>query len=311
VRFGVVLNRVASGSEWKALARRAEQLSYDTLSLPDHLAGMGSPDRLAPFPALAVAAAVTDRIRVGTMVLSNDFRHPAFVAKEIATLDVLSGGRVELGVGAGWDETEYRQAGLAFDQPAIRIARLFESIAIMKQLFSGDPVSFVGDHYAVNGLKLGPRPVQAGGPPILVGGGGERLLRGAARIADGISLMSQNDGGINMEFRGTRATRETVRQRVGLIKSSAGSRFDSLTLNCRILLTMVTGNREAAASDVGPSLGIDPADLLESPFALLGTERQMADELLRRRDELAITYVTVSQSALEAFAPVIELIGER
>ncbi len=201
-RFGVNMRTVVSATEWAARARNLEDQGYSTLCLPDHLAPM-----LAPLPALAIAAAATRRLRVGTMVLNNDFRHPAVLAREAATLDVLSDGRLELGLGAGHMKSEYDEAGLPFDRGGVRVERLAEAVIILKRLFDGEPVTFHGRHYQVNGHTIYPKPVQQPRPPILIGGNGPRLLTLAAAEADivGFSGITFARGGVAPDFSGFRA----------------------------------------------------------------------------------------------------------
>ena len=187
-RFGCSLAGFDHGHDWAETARRIEDLGYSTMLVPDHLG-----DQLAPLPALAVAAAVTTRLRVGSFVLSNDFRHPVLLAKEAATVDLLSGGRLELGLGAGWRREEYEAAGLDFDPGALRLARLEESVAVLRGLWSGRPFRFAGDHYRVEELQGRPLPAQAGGPPLFLGGGGPRLLALAGRVADIVGLAPGRD----------------------------------------------------------------------------------------------------------------------
>src|SRR2546422_2997444 len=178
-RFGVNTWAAASGHEWINTARRIEALGYSTLFMPDHLA-----DTLSPFSALAIAAQAAPTLRVGPFVLNNDLRHPVVVAREVATLDLLTDGRVELGLGAGYADPEYLQAGLRFDRGLVRVARLGEAVSIIKGLLAGDSVSFTGEHYTIAGHQIHPRPVQRPRPPILIGGKGRELLTPAAQKGD-------------------------------------------------------------------------------------------------------------------------------
>src|SRR5205085_11460798 len=154
-RFAVVSVGAPALDAWSGLARRAEELGYSTLVMPDRLQ-----TPLAIHTALAVAAAVTTRLRVGSHVFVTDFRHPALVAREMATLDALSGGRVELGLGAGVSPSDYQTLGVPFDSPGTRVGRVEEAVQIMKALFSGEPVNFAGRYYTVTNLRTGVRPVQ-------------------------------------------------------------------------------------------------------------------------------------------------------
>src|SRR5437867_2123293 len=178
-RFGVILRSAASRADWAEKARKVEALGYAVLTVPDHLANL-----VAPMPALASAAEATTRLRIGTMVLNNDFRHPVLVAREAATLDLLSDGRLELGLGAGHMRSEYEEAGLRFDPGRVRVERLAESVRIVKALLDGKPTTLEGDHYRVSAHRVFPRPVQRPRPPILIGGHGRRLLSLAAREAE-------------------------------------------------------------------------------------------------------------------------------
>lgn len=182
-RFGVQLRGATSGQEWRAKCRRAEALGYDTLAVADHF-----PRGLGPFAALATAAAATDRIRVGAFVFANDFRHPAVLAKEAATLDLLSDGRLEVGIGAGWLRAEYEATGIPFDRAGVRIERLAEAIPLIKRLWTEDNVTAQGRFYQATDLTITPRPVQAPHPPVMVGGGGQRVLSLAARHAEIVAL---------------------------------------------------------------------------------------------------------------------------
>src|SRR3989454_8540188 len=182
-RFGVNTWAAASGHEWIDTARRIEALGYSTLFMPDHLA-----DTLSPFSALAVAAQAAPTLRVGPFVLNNDFRHPVVVAREVATLDLLTDGRVELGLGAGYADAEYRQTGLRFDRGRVRVARLGEAVSIVKGLLAGENVSFSGEHYTVAGHQIHPPPVQRPRPPILIGGNRREVPTLAAKEADIVSF---------------------------------------------------------------------------------------------------------------------------
>src|SRR4051794_15610382 len=178
-RFGAQCSYAGSGKDWAAKARRLEDLGYATLCMPDHF-----DDQLAPMPALTAAAAATTTLRVGTLVLGNDYRHPLITAKEAATVDVLSGGRFELGIGAGWMGSDYEQSGIGLDPPGVRIERLAESLAVVKGLLAGGKFSFAGRYYSVTRHPGTPAAVQRPRPPILVGGGGRRILSLAGREAD-------------------------------------------------------------------------------------------------------------------------------
>lgn len=270
-RFGVNCT-TASPAEWLDSARRAEALGFDVFIAQDHFA-----NQLAPMAALAAAAMVTTRIRLATVVLDNDFRHPALVAKEAATLDGLSNGRFELGLGAGWLEADYEKTGIPLLRPSERMQRLRESAQICKALLSStEPVSYVGEHYRIDNLEPMPRAVQQPRPPIMLGGRQQRMLSLAAEEADivGISLLGQ---GASFE------------QKVASVRGAAGARFPHLDLHVNVSRVEV---RDAAAED-------------DAPGALIGSVSQIAETLHERRERYGLNYYIIKGQAMDAFAPVL------
>ena len=230
-RFGVMLESVRDEHSLRETVRRAESAGYATVLIRDHFAAEPFGPQLAPLTALATVAAHSTSLRLGTLVIDNDFRHPAVLAKEIATLDLLSGGRVELGLGAGWLAAEYHQTGIPFDSPGTRIARLEESIAILKALLSGQSVTFRGEHYQVTDLENFPAPVQDPHPPLLLGGGAKRMLSLAGREADIISVLSTSvASGVQLDAVGERSSARLA-EKVGWIRDAAGDRFESIELS--------------------------------------------------------------------------------
>ena len=306
-RFGVSVRTIESAAGWTALARTVETLGYATLNVPDHLTA-----RLAPLPALTAAAAATTRLRVGTLVLNNDFRHPVLLAREAATLDVLSDGRFELGLGAGYARAEYEEAGLAYDRGAVRVDRLGESVTIVKRLFEGGPVSFDGRHYAVTKHTLYPPPVQRPRPPILIGGNGPRLRALAAAEADivGFSGITFAHGGTAPELSGFRAA--AVDDKVQGLRADAGARLDALELNGLLQRVVVTTDRRGRAEELArrwTALSVD--DILASPFVLLGSIEEIAAQLVERRARWGISYWVVFEDVVETFAPIVERLAGR
>ena len=305
-RFGAQLSFARSGGEWVAKARRLEDLGFATLCAPDHF-----DDQLAPIPALVAAAAATTTLRVGTLVLDNDYRHPLLVAKEAATLDLLSGGRFELGIGAGWLSSDYEQSGIACDPPGVRIDRLEESLAVVKGLLAGGKFSYSGRHYTVSDHPGTPVPVQRPRPPILVGGGGRRILTLAGREADIVSVnFNLRSGSIGPQV-GATATSGATAEKVKWIREAAGDRFDQIELSSTAYLTMVTDDRDAVAAGLGVGFGLDAEQVLAMPNFAIGTIGQITDELERRRDELGFSYVVVGGECFEAMAPVVERLAGR
>ena len=293
-------SRARSSSEWTDTAKKAEDLGYSTLVMPDHFG-----DQLAPIAALSTAAAVTDTLRVGTLVFANDFRHPAVLAKETATLDLLSDGRLEVGVGAGWMSDDYTGTGIVEDRPGIRIDRMIEAIAVLRGLWGEGEFSFDGDHYTITGMDGRPKPVQAGGPPIVVGGGGKRVLSTAARLADVVGVNPNvGEGKVGPEAIASMSA-DATDEKLGWVRAAAGDRFEEIEISILKFVTIVTDDRDAVAEKVGTGMGMDAATLLASPHTLVGSAEQVADELVAQRERWQGSYVTVQADALESFAPVV------
>ena len=300
-RFGVNMWSGGSRAAWTDNARKVESLGYSVLTVPDHLT-----DFLAPIPALAAAAHATKDLRVGTMVLNNDLRHPVLVAREAATLDLLSDGRLELGLGAGHMKSEYDQAGLGFDPGGTRVERLTEAVVIVKGLLAGEPITFSGRHYRVAGHRVHPLPVQRPHPPIVVGGNAPRLLTLAGREADivGLTGIAFRQGGTQPDVSAWRAA--TVDERLAIVRESAGERYEHLELNALVQRVVVTDDRHRAAQELAkrwPSLSAE--DLLESPYLLIGTVDQMVEDLRARRERWGISYYTTFEPYMDALAPVV------
>jgi probable F420-dependent oxidoreductase len=301
-RFGVNVRSAGSAAEWAEKARKVEALGYSVLLVPDHLAEL-----LAPFPALTAAAAATRRLRVGTAVLNNDLRHPVLTAREAATLDVLSDGRLELGLGAGHMRSEYEQAGLTFEPGATRVERLGEAVVIIKHLLEGVSVTFGGRHYRVHEHVIHPRPVQRPRPPVFIGGNAPRLLEVAAREADiiGLTGIAFRRGGAEPDVSDFRAA--IVDQRVALVREAAGARADRLELNALVQRVIVTDDRRKAARELatGRWATLTPDDVLASPYVLIGTVDEMIDDLRVRRERWGISYVMAHEPFMDALAPVV------
>lgn len=304
-RFGITASWRADADAWVALARRAEGLGYSTLTMPDHLGR-----QLAPIAALATAAATTTTLRIGSFVLANDYRHPLMVAREAATLDLLSNGRLELGLGAGWNRSDYRQLGMSYDRPGLRIERLAEVLPVLRRLLAGERVSHRGTHYRLDDARLAPLPVQRPAPPIMVGGGGPRLLRLAARHADIVGLLPQFDQhGRPMIRQGSiRATAE----KVAIVREAAGDRFARLELNVLVADAGLVGSgARPLPSAFAAVKSVAPRVIGGSPYVLYGTLSQVRELLLRRRDELGISYYIWPANAMEPMAPVVEALAGR
>jgi probable F420-dependent oxidoreductase len=288
-RFGVVAAQAPSGHDWIARAQHIEALGYSTLVVPD-----GLRYTLSPLPALAAAAAGTHTLRVGTYVIANDYRHPVMLAKEAASVDVLSDGRLELGMGAGrpMAADDNRMLGLAFDSGAVRVARLAESLGIVKRLLAGETVTAVGTHYSVRDAQVTPRAVQQPHPPILVAASGRRMFELAAREADIVALAVAPD-----------ESEATIAEKIGWLRQVAGERFDDLELNVNL---MAVGDR--VPRYVSAQLGLDAAGLARAGAvsAVTGSVDEMCAQLRARRERLGVSYILVADELMDALAPVVE-----
>ena len=307
-RFGVVAGDVPSCDTVRTLARRAEGLGYATFLVDDHVERP-----YGPFAALMAAAAATTTIRVGSAVLANDFRHPVMLAKEAATLDALSGGRLELGLGTGYWRADYELSGIAFDPPSVRVERLAEAVRVIKGAFGVGPFSFAGRHYTVRDLDGQPKPVQHPHPPLLIGGGSRRILTLAAREADivGINVRTTAAGGFDRPSLGP----DAVAKKVAWVREAAGERFADLELHALVLLVEVTDQPRQAAEDHLRERGlvgqVSATDLLARPQTLLGSVEGIIEAVQERRERYGLSYLTVFDPAMEAFAPVVAALAGR
>jgi probable F420-dependent oxidoreductase len=288
-------------------ARAAEAVGYSDLTIHDHLT-----PQLAPVPVLTAVAMATERLRLCPLVLNNDLRHPAVLAQDLATIDVLSDGRLVVGIGAGWNEPEYRSIGIQFDPPGVRIDRMLEAVAVLRGLFADEPFSFVGRHYTITNLDGHPKPVQRPHPPFLIGGTRERVLRIAAREADIVGVDLRQDRESLPD-----AFPERMDVRIRWIREAAGDRFERLDLSVLRLLgeIAITKTPLRVASEVarrherGTGLTIDPRDILESPYSLIGSVPELVAKLRRNRERWGINSILVGwldEPGLGAFAPVVE-----
>ncbi|MGH9281367.1 MAG: TIGR03621 family F420-dependent LLM class oxidoreductase [Acidimicrobiales bacterium] len=299
-RFGVQFAAAADGRTWRERARAAEDMGYDTFWMPDHL-----DDQWGPLVGLTAAAAATSTLRVGALVFDNDYRHPAVVAKEMATLDVVSEGRVELGLGAGWLQTDYDRHGLPFDPPGTRVERLEEGVQVIKALWSGAPATFQGTHYRLDRASGWPHPVQQPRPQIMVAGGSRRVLGVAAREADIVGFNTSLAAGAIGPDAARFALAERFHERVAWVKEAAGDRFDELELHCHTAFCLVGVDRMATAAAVAPGFGISPEEALDVPIALVGSVDEICATLERRRELFGFSYWAIPGDAFESFAPVV------
>lgn len=312
-RFGVINETPLPAEEWFAHVRRIEALGYSTFLIRDHLTPDFFGDQFAPLIALTAAAGVTSRLRFGTLVIDNDFRHPALLAKEFATLDLLSGGRFELGLGAGWMRREYDAAGLPYDRAGVRIDRLEESIAVLKGLLAGDTFSHDGKHYQLDQLENFPCSAQRPHPPLLIGGGKRRVLTLAGREADIVSILTTSVASGRVQDDPTERLAPVVREKLEWIRAGAGERFDQIELNLIPTLLPTDDPRERAAELIAERkwAGVTVDDVLAMPSLLFGSEDEMVDTLIRRRDEYGFSYFIVSDESVDQFAPIVARLSGR
>lgn len=299
-RFGVQVSSAPSAEAWTALAVKIEALGYSSLFMPDHFG-----DQLAPVVALQAAADATQDLRVGTLVFDNDYRHPVVLAKECATLDVLSGGRLELGLGAGWMTSDYEQAGITKDPDKVRVDRMIEGVAVLKAAFGDGPVQHAGEHYRISGYDGLPKPVQRPHPPLLIGGGRKRVLSFAAREAQIVGINPSIPNGVVDGDAARSGAADETDQKVDWIRAAAGDRYSELELNVLLFATVVTDDRDGTIEAMAPLFGLEPAAVADYPHALVGSVEQMAEALEARRERWDLSYIVVQEDALDAFAPVI------
>ena len=300
-RFSVQEHRAVSATRWRNRARAIEAMGYSTVYLPDHLG-----DQMGPIAALMAAADATTTLRIGSLVFDNDYRQPAVLAKEAATLDLLSEGRFDFGIGAGWMLSDYEQAGIRYDTAGTRIERLAEAIEIFKKFFAGGEVSFTGKHYRISALEGAPAVVQKPHPPFVLGGGGRKMLQLAAREADTINVnfsLAEGRPGRGVARTGVAAATD---EKLRWIREAAGSRIDDIELGVWTFMANVTEDRDEVASMLAPATGLEPSDVLEIPHFMIGTIDQLAEDIVRRRERFGITHVVVPGAAADSLARVVE-----
>ncbi len=309
-RFAAQLNEPLHGMSWADTCREVEDLGYSTVFVPDHF-----DEGLGPISAMAMAAAATTTLRVGALVLDCDFRHPAVTGRELATIDALSEGRLEVGLGAGWKRTDYDHSGIPMDRPGVRVSRMMEHAAILRGLFTSESVTFDGEHYQVRDLPGEPRPHAEAGPPFLIGGGAPRLLRFAGGFADIVGVNpSIHSGEIDGE-----AARDGMPERIdekfswvaeGAASRADGKSRDDIEFNAWLAAAEITEDREGVGAMLGELFGVEPGTGLESPMVLVGTHSEVADELRHRRERWGYSYTVIPGDKARDFAPVVaELSG--
>jgi len=303
-RFGLTVSGTTDPYEFVELCRKAEDLGYGAIAVSDHL-----DNQFSPLIALTAAAAATSTMKLVPLVLANDYRHPAVLAKEAASLDQFSQGRLELGVGAGWMRTDYDQAGIAYDRPGVRIERLAETVEILKAAFTGQAVHYAGTHYQIDGLEVSPGPFRPTGIPLLIAGGGPKVLRLAGAEADIVGINAALPAGVIDVSAGASVTATATDDKINVVKAAAGSRFAEVELHTRVHFAAIDPDRGGTAQALAPTVGLSAEEALASPHLLVGTEQQIVETLHRWRDTWGISYVGLSADAMEAMAPIVSALA--
>jgi len=305
MRFATQTGGAPTAEEWIARAKRIEALGYDTIAMPDHMVG----GAWAAMPALAALAPVTTRLRFGTLVTDNDFRNPVVFAREVAVLDVISGGRFELGVGAGWLDRDYAGTGIPMDRGRVRVARLAEAVRLMKRLFTEEQVDFAGTYYTVTKAECRPKTIQQPHPPIMIAGGGPDILRLAGQEADIVAIVPAGITGSGT-LANESVTLETMTTQAALVREAAGDRAGDLELSM-FLDCVLTDDRDATIADMAEKAKADPALLRDSAYRGIGTLDQIREHILRVRAAVGITYVCLRGPDVEKLGPVVSALSGR
>jgi len=299
-RFGIQASSQPDRASWIDLAKRAEANGFDVLTMPDHFT-----DQLAPVPALMAAADATTLLRVGALVWDNDYKHPVVLAKELATIDVLSDGRLELGIGAGWMISDYEQSGIAYDRAGVRIDRFIEGLDVIRGCMAEGAFSYAGKHYTITDYNGSPKPIQVPCPPILIGGGGKRVLTYAAQYADIIGInATMTAGAVGPEAIST-MTAEAVDGKVDIVRDAVGDRLDHIEMNIRAFMVNVTEDAQGSIERLAKAMGVETKMMAETPFALMGPPAKLIDDLLARRERWGFSYIIVGGEDVDSFAPVV------
>lgn len=294
-RFGILAKAARPGPEWTRFARAAEADGFDVLLLPDHVR-----PQLAPFPALAAAAAATSTLRLGTLVINTDMRNPLLLAHEAATVDLMSQGRLELGVGAGWARRDYTESGIAWQRGKIRAERCAETITVLRHSWAGERFSFRGTYFDLVDVRGGPHPVQR--PlPLLVGAGSPAMLASAAEHAQILGLARSMAAGPSAADAARDATAEAVDAKLEIVRSLAGDRFSEIELNVLVVRVVFGDAAQREATAEAAQHGLTVPEVLHSPQQLFAADVAAAcAELRQRRERHGISYVAFREDDLPA-----------
>jgi len=313
-RFGLQAYAPESGKQWRELVRKAESTGFSSFHLADHIIGPGPAlaatghpvQTVAAIPAMAVAAEATSTIKVGCRVLCVDYRNPVMLAKEVATLDFFSEGRLELGLGAGWLQGEYEAVGIPFDRAGVRLDRFEEVIGLLRASFAEGELNIDTTHVHAVGFEAVPKPFTKSGPPIMIGGGAQRILTIAGREADIVSLNFNNSSGkLGAEGIGS-STAEHTDQKIQWIRNGAGERFDQIEIEIAAYFTVVTPDGAGTRAKMAPMFGMTPEVFAEHPNVLIGSVDEICDRIVERRERFGISYTSFGASVMDSVIPVVE-----
>jgi probable F420-dependent oxidoreductase len=308
LRFGLVSEQMRDVTRWLASAQRAEDLGFSTFLLRDHFIADAFGPQFAPLPALMSVAHRTTSLRIGSLVLDNDYRHPVLLAQEVATVDLLSGGRFELGVGAGWLRDEYEQAGMDFDAPGTRVSRLEEAVRVVKGLFSGEPFTFTGEYYHITDLQAFPLPAQRPHPPIVIGAGSKRMLEMAGREADIVNILPKALPVGSISEDPTERLAATIDRKIAAIREAAGGRFAGIELSLFATIRLTDDPQRAAETLIEErdwrSATVD--DVTAMPAVFLGPVERVVELMQERRERYGVSYYIITDEEMEAVAPVVQ-----
>jgi probable F420-dependent oxidoreductase len=300
IRFGVEMMGPFAGMTWMDSVRELEDLGYDTLFVPDHL-----DEGFGPLTAMASAAIVSRTLKLAPAVLAADFRHPAILAKELSSIDQLSEGRLEVGIGAGYQVNDYRGAGVTMDPPGVRVDRMIEHVAVLRGLFSGEPYSFAGEHYCIDDLVCVPPPYRPGGPPIMIAGGGIRMLSFAGANADIVGVNVLLPSSATRVRSAPDALPSKVDEKIGWVRQAAGERFDELILHSWVRYAELTDRGLRTLTPLAERLGTSVEEIRAAPTVLIGTADEIVGQVTDQFERWGFSYYTLQQPAARGFAPVV------
>lgn len=306
-RFGIINEQMKAPAEWVRHVQNIESLGFSTFLIRDHFVPDFFGEQYAPISALMMTASVTSKLRVGTMVIGNDYRHPAILAKEIATIDALSGGRFEFGIGAGWLKSEYEQAGMIYDRNGIRVSRLEEAITVYKGLLGDTPFNFHGEYYQIQGLQITPQSTQCSHPPLMIGAGKPRMLKLAGREADIVGLLTTSVASGVVDLDPSERFADAVKGKLACVKEGAGSRYDQLELSL-IPSVIIADNREAQAQQLierNQWQGVTIEQVLDMPAVFIGTHDEIIKAMIDRRQVYGFSYYVFSDENMETVTPIV------